>query len=324
MKENLESQIKNYGKPDKEILKGIKKLANYTYEADGTKPIIVLAPKLGNSKPGEESKKLRVYTYGGLIGEIPTSHRQQASLFKDKNYPKYLAHDSKKKSRLEELLLLSNSKTQVLRTLFDDEYLKLAIEACRNRYTKEMGDPKERVIETNLVKQYLGNTDAWIPFDIEFSTPQNWGDEERGTSDIILYDKRNNTFYLIELKYNNKSCIGKSGLLAHYNKVTKIIKESRDNLVKEFYRKLDFLCEYEIINSEAWKEVLKSTDREKIKLKFGYFFIGGKVEKYVKDVKEELKDTDKDCSFLYSPDIDTDILKNCQMLSYDEFMRYKE
>ena len=71
----------NYRKADKEILDGIQKLTGYVCKVDGTeemeKPIIVLAPKLGSSKPGEESKKLRVYAYGGLIGEIPTSQRQE-------------------------------------------------------------------------------------------------------------------------------------------------------------------------------------------------------------------------------------------------------
>ena len=176
------------------------------------------------------------------------------------------------------------------------------------------------------MKKYLGNTDYWIPFDIEFSFPHDWMDEgnERGTSDIILYNKKDNIFYLIELKYNNKHCTRKSGLLDHYNKVMKIIKESRDKLVDEFYIKLECLCKYQIINSEAWKEALGSPNKEKVTLKFGYFFIGGNVEKYKRYVERELGGTDKNCSFLYSPDIDSDILKNCQMLSYDEFMKYKE
>ena len=318
-------------KADKEILDGIRKLTDYVCKVDGTeemeKPIIVLAPKLGSSKPGEESKKLRVYAYGGLIGEIPTSQRQEASLA-GKAYLEHLPENSKKKSRFEELLELSNSKPQkkeqVLHALFSDEYLDLAAEACRSKFTKEMGGSKERVIETNLVKKYLGNTDIWVPIDIEFLMPQAWLEdtEKRGKPDIILYDKRVSTFCLIELKYNNESCTGNNSLLNHYDNAMKIIHTShRDKLVDEYFRKMSYLYEYGIINGEAWKEVSESPDRDKIDLKFGYFFIGGSLETYKECVKEQLGDTDKNCSFLYSPDIDTDTLKNCQMLSYEEFMR---
>ena len=187
-----------------------------------------------------------------------------------------------------------------------------------------MGGLKERVIETNLVKKYLGNTDIWVPIDIEFLMPQAWLEdtEKRGKPDIILYDKRVSTFCLIELKYNNESCTGNNSLLNHYDNAMKIIHTShRDKLVDEYFRKMSYLYEYGIINGEAWKEVSESPDRDKIDLKFGYFFIGGSLETYKECVKEQLGDTDKNCSFLYSPDIDTDTLKNCQMLSYEEFMR---
>ena len=311
-------KMKEYdGKADKEILDGIQRLIDYACKADEKREIIVLAPSLGSPK------KMRVYAYGGQIGAIPINPYKEASLM-NKNYLDYLPKDSKKWETLKEIL--DSSKTQVFQTLLSDKYLDLAMEACKSRFTNKRGDFEERVIETRLMKKYLGNTDYWIPFDIEFSFPHDWMDEgnERGTSDIILYNKKDNIFYLIELKYNNKHCTRKSGLLDHYNKVMKIIKESRDKLVDEFYIKLECLCKYQIINSEAWKEALGSPNKEKVTLKFGYFFIGGNVEKYKRYVEKELGGTDKNCSFLYSPDIDSDILKNCQMLSYDEFMKYKE
>lgn len=321
----------NNGKADKEILKGIKKLMGYACKADGKeemeKPIIVLAPKLGSSKPGEESKKLRVYAYGGLIGEIPTGQGQQASLA-DKKYLKYLPENSNKKSRLEELF--SDSKTegnaQVLQTLFSDDYLELIVEACRSRFTKEMGVLKERLIETSLVKKYLENTDIWVPIDIEFLVSKDWLDneEKRGKPDIILYDRRVRSFRLIELKYDGESCTGDNSLSHHYDNAMNIIKSShREKFINEFFRKMNYLYDYGIISGEAWNEVLKSMDRKNVDLEFGYFFIKGDLETYKTYVRTELGGTDKNCSFLYSPDIDTDILKNCQMLSYDEFMAYK-
>ena len=85
--------------------------------------------------------------------------RDKKASLADKDYLKHLPENSKKKSRFEELLELSNSKPQkkeqVLHALFSDEYLDLAAEACRSKFTKEMGGLKERVIETNLVKNIL-------------------------------------------------------------------------------------------------------------------------------------------------------------------------
>lgn len=323
---------------DKEILAEIKKLMGYECKVDGKeemeKPIIVLAPKLGSSKPEKISKKLRVYAYGGLIGEIPTSQKQRASLV-NKRYLKYLPENSNKKSELEKRLSESktNENAQVLHTLFSDDYLKLVIEACRNKFTNKTRKLKERVIETQLVKKYLGNTDIWVPIDIEFLVPKDWVDPGSGTEnekrkgkpDIILYDRRVRSFRLIELKYDEESCTGNNSLSHHYNNAMNIIKSKHQKeIIDEFFRKMKFLYDSEIISGEVWKEVLKSTDRDKVKLKFGYFFIKGDLKTYQTYVRTQLGNTDKNCSFLYSPDIDTDILKNCQMLSYDEFMKYKE
>lgn len=317
---------------DKEILEKIKKLMGFACKADGKEemefPILVLAPSLGSSKPGEESKKLRVYAYGGLIGEIPTSQRQDASLAsEDYLKPKYLPENPKKKEKLKKIFSdpKIKEKAWVLQTLFGNDYLELMVETCRNRFSTETGDLEERIIETNLVKKYLQNTDVWVPIDIEFMISRNWLDdaEKRGKPDIIIYDKRVNAFRLIELKCNEESCGGASGLSNHYLDAMNIINSShRDKIIGEFFRKMQYLLDYGIISGEAWKEVLESTDRKTVDLKFGYFFIGGELETYKAYVKNQL-DSDKNCSFLYSPDIDTDILKNCQMLSYDEFMRYK-
>lgn len=307
---------------DKEILEGIKKLTNYKHKEKC--PILVLAPKLGSTEPGKESKKLRVYVYGGLIGEIPTIQQEEGALA-DEGYLDYLPKDSEERTKLEEML--GRSGDQRIHTLFSDEYLKIIVEACWRKFTKETDVSKERAIGTELVKKYLVNTDIWVPIDIEFLIPQNWLDEagERGKPDIILYDKRNKVFRLIELKYNNESCVGNNSLKKHYEKAMKIIRSSyRNQIVNEFFRKMYYLYKYEIISGEVWKEVLKNTDRENVGLEFGYFFIGGGVERYKNYVEKQLEDTDKNCSFLYSPNLDTDTLKNCQMIFYDEFMKLKE
>lgn len=303
----------------KEILEGIKKLINYKHNEEF--PILVLAPRLGSTEPRKESKKLRVYAYGGLIGEIPTIQREEGALAD----AKYLPEGSEERIKLEKML--GCSRDQRINILFSDKYLEVIVEACWRKFTKAADVSKERAIETELVKKYLVNTDIWVPIDIEFLISQNWMDEggERGKPDIILYDKRNKVFRLIELKYNNESCTGSNSLKKHYDKAMKIIHSSyRNKIVNEFLRKMCYLYKYEIINGEVWKEVLKNTDREKVGLEFGYFFIGGKVKIYKSYVENQLKDTDKDCSFLYSPNLDTDILKNCQMISYDEFMKLEE
>lgn len=307
---------------NKEILKGIQKLINYKHKEEF--PVLVLAPRLGSTEPGKESKKLRVYAYGGLIGEIPTTQQEEGTLA-DKKYLKYLPKDSEERIKLEEMLECLGD--QKIHTLFSDKYLRVIVEACWRRSIKETDVSKERAIETKIVKKYLKNTDIWVPIDIEFLISQNWLDEggERGKPDIILYDKRNKVFRLIELKYNTESCVGNNSLKKHYEKAVKIIRSSyRNEVVNEFFRKMWYLYQYEIISGEVWKEVLKNTDRENVRLEFGYFFIGGKVEEYKKYVKKQLEDTDKNCSFLYSPDLGTDTLKNCQMISYDEFMKFKE
>lgn len=307
---------------NKEMLEEIKKLINYKHKEES--PVLVLAPSLGSTEPGKESKRLRVYAYGGLIGEIPTTQQEEGALA-DKGYLDYLPRESDGRIKLEEMLECSGD--QKIHTLFSEEYLEVIVEACWRKFTKVTDVSKERAIGTELVKKYLVNTDIWVPIDIEFLISQKWMDEggERGKPDIILYDKRNEVFRLIELKYNNESCVGSNSLKKHYEKAMKIIHSSyRNKIVNEFFRKMCYLYKYEIISGEVWKEVLKNTDRENVGLEFGYFFIGGKVEKYKKYVEKQLEDTDKNCSFLYSPNLGTDTLKNCQMISYDEFMMLKE
>lgn len=313
----------NFGKPDKEILEGIKKLTNYTYEADGTKPIIVLAPKL--KKPCKESTSLRVYAYGGLLGKIPTVENKKGALA-SKKYTKYLPDNSEEKNKLEEMLRNPKAQTreQRIHTLFSKDYLDLALEACRRRFERKDGKDKERRTETALIKEYLNNKERWIPIDMEFALPKQWMDNKKcGRPDIVIYDKNAGAFRMIELKCNAESCGGKSGVSDHYQDAINIINSShRSEIINECFRKMEYLYEYEIISGDAWKEVL--ADRKNVDLKFGYFFIGKDLKTYQEYVEKELNSVDKNCGFLYSPDIDTDILKNCQMLSYDEFMGYKE
>ena len=61
---------------------------------------LVLAPRLGSTEPGKESKKLRVYAYGGLIGEIPTIQREEGALAD----AKYLPEGSEERIKLEKML----------------------------------------------------------------------------------------------------------------------------------------------------------------------------------------------------------------------------
>lgn len=298
-------------KVDKEILEGIKKL-------ELREPVIVLGPKLGSAESGKESTDLRVYAYGGLIGEIPTTNRLRDGSLGDKNYPKYLS-DNSEKSELKRMLEECQNQTreQKLKMLFSEEYLTLIIKACKGRFSPK----KERSIETELVKKYLINSDIWIPIDIEFSVPKEWLDEELkgGKPDIIIYDKRVNAFRFIELKCNNK-CDSNS-LWKHYQDAMKIVNSSyRSEIVNECFRKMGYLYEYGIISGEEWKAVLENTNRNEVQLQFGFFFVGGELNKYREDVEKQLSKTDKNCSFLYASKIDSDALKNCQMLTYDEFM----
>lgn len=315
---------------DKEILEEIKKLMNYASKAGGTeeieKPILVLAPKM--KEPGKESTSLRVYAYGGLLGRIPTARNKKGALMSQK-YLKYLPENTEEKAKIEEMLRNPKAQTreQRIHTLLSEEYLDLALEACRRRFTSKKGNPRERWIETELIKKYLNNKDRWIPIDMEFAFPKQWvGDKKKCVRpDIVIYDKNAVAFRMIELKCDNKSCDGKSGLFEHYQDAMDIIISShRDEIIAECFRKMEYLRDYGIISGEAWKEVLESTDRKSVDLKFGCFFIGGKLDTYQKYADRKLSCVKENCSFLYSPDIDTDILKNCQMLSYDEFMAYKE
>lgn len=325
----------HYEKPEKEkgideqIWEGIKRLMGYAYKAEGEEetefPILVLAPELGS--PDKPKTHLRVYAYGGVLGTIPTDKNKKGTLV-SKDYLKYLPESTGDRGKLKKKI--EDLEARRIDTLFSNEYLNLALKACRRRFTQNNGIGKERRIETKFIKKYLNNKDGWIPIDMEFAFPKQWMGGKNVRQDIVIYDKNAGAFRMIELKSNIKSCYGKSGLLKHYQDATDIMKLNeiiRNDIIKECFRKMKYLCDYGIIGGEVWEEVLKNTNRENVDLKFGCLFIGedlGKYQTYVRHVREKIKDFGENYSFLYSPDIDTDIRKNCQMLSYDDFMRQRK
>lgn len=228
---------------------------------------VLMAPSLGSADAPD--KKMRLYSWGGRILDLSTTLRANNDMLQDKNYDKYT---SKK-------LLHGNIPYSII----NKEMLCNAIEAARNR---AVGDEKgrhgkqymERAVESRLVKLNRNYAEYKAPeaiiVDMEFRMPEKWithivkyrGKPTTGKPDLIVYDKVDKSFGIVELKYRNQSC---GNMEKHFTDFYNIChSENIDKIKKEFTRKMHYLIEYgqidkvpnsdlcDAIGKDIWKAFL--------------------------------------------------------------------
>lgn len=150
----------------KEIMTVIEKLR--TYEYDGKRPIAVVGPSLKNSKAPD--KHLRVYAFGGFIGEIPPiGSKCEFSLAKD-SYAGYLENHEKDEFRA----FLKNKSAE---TICSDRYLELILKAAEKKFSnstekdgKNSINYKERRVENDIICRFMNTgSQSWAAIDMEFT-----------------------------------------------------------------------------------------------------------------------------------------------------------
>lgn len=255
-----------------EIIRTIKE-----FKEESGRNLVICGPKMGEESYAERSKKLRVYSYGGVIAEIGYSNTDRLSITFLSNA--YYAKENKYITGEGQEYLAGLPKRGCVEkkkeVLLDKRYWEYASVAAQKRYSR--GEkPKERNIESQILEKYIHNKEvSFCIFDMEFFAPLSWGERYgiKGKPDLVCYDGEN--FGFIELKYNNKACDdgeNKSGLNKHFDDLTKTTKNA-EVLIKEFKRRIEICDTYpdEIMDHKLCKRISKAN--ESIKPWFGFLFL---------------------------------------------------
>lgn len=242
----------------KEVMSAIKKLMGYEY--NGEKPIIVIGPKLGSS--ASPDRHLRVYAYGGCIGEIPAADSRCQFLLADEKYADFL--DGKEKEELLSIMESGDKKA----ALCSDKYLELILKASDKKFIKKSNEPHERKIENRILRRFMNDPAlSWAAADMEFTVGT-----DSGKHDIVFYDASDKPSYIItELKYN---CDSTDNIGKHIEDMKKIYSV-KEKVLQELNRRMKYLCEYGLVN-----ESFKNADE----IKFAVLYVGGGYDNAKKDV----------------------------------------
>ena len=226
---------------------------------------VIMAPKIGNSK-GTRDTKLRVYSYGGRIIELSTTKQAKCCYLPDKNYVPagYTAQTGV--IRFEDL---------------DENKIREAISFAEKRANGEKKTYEERSVETALIYKNRAQKDAEaIIVDMEFECPKDWLGEvvkmrnnkksETGKPDLVIYDKSDKSFGIVELKCMDKNC---GNMEKHFVDFVNMVKSEKICLIKqEFVRKIKYLEHYGIISGLSDEDLCEAESSD---VWMAFLFVGG-------------------------------------------------
>lgn len=295
------------------------------YDGERTEcPIAVVGPKGGGTQ-------LRVYAYGGVIGQIDTVHSKNAKsrYLADPEYAKYLGRlsndceaDRNYMRYMQEQFAdfsgedgdvqpgaLCARLSEMLEESFDfmlkdAEYLGLILKAAQMKFRKKAGSLGERRIQTAIVRQHMKKEpqDGWCVIDMEYTVSRDVNPgRKKFKPDIVVYD-REYGFGLIELKYNNENA---ENLEDHYINSRSVINDpaAAGKIAKELTRRSRYLREYGLIDPELFASM---TENSRPRLWQGFLFVGGDRQTAVRLVKGLAEQqagilADEDCRFAFFP-----------------------
>ncbi len=327
----------------KEICKKIKEINH---------KIVIVGPTLKDEN--DPDTHLRVYYKGGRLANIGTGKREKSALMSKKYENQFKDNIEKTKKFNDIRKKAASNEENLIKVLSNKENFKLINEAFERKWQKmtkkEKNNQKERDVETQIMSNFMISENDWIAVDMEFQCPSSWfekmdSDKEikkfidmehkKGNKkitkkpkfDIIMISK--DGIGIIELKVNNENC---DNILSHYCHMKHILnnEESKDKFITEIYRRIKYLQENELINSEIIDKYGKQFFNEK-KLWCGFLFVGGgKSEsvKIIRGLEEKLEEKEfiKNLNFMYCDNDESKIktLNINHMQNYNDFIKESE
>lgn len=284
----------------KSNIKDVIKLLNEI----GDKRTVIVGPSYGSSNM-KPMNKLRVYSWGGRALDLSTTRRANNDLLKDKGYKDYITEGSK--------ITLGNVSYEYI----TKDVLKEMINITKKRATGEGGSDKdyeERSVETLLIynnRKTLKHKNA-VLIDMEFYVAKSWieadveakGKTKTGKPDLIVYDKEECSFGLIELKYKNQSC---DNMTKHIKDFHNIVHSKNSNYIKkELCRRMRYLSEYGIIDTISKDDLNKAVNNE---MWYAFLFVNGNGDDSKLKFEEALKNAviKDNVGYMYVRDEDQDI-----------------
>ena len=207
--------------------------------------IVVLGP--AGSYPYDI--RFRIYAYGGRIAGIPFNKNNDWLLLPDEKYKNY--NDAGLKKYFDKKSELINDKSELNNYIIEllqentDNIIDEVIKAAEEKFSTEEKNPKERAIQTKLVRKYLSKyvESGYIICDMEFCVPQseNTIGNKKSDFDLIIMDPKNGKLGIIELKCNSDACGNKTGksadLKAHLADMIACLSDPkyvRDNIIYRY------------------------------------------------------------------------------------------
>lgn len=281
--------------------------------------IVIVGPAYDNSKIG---KKLRVYLNGGAIGAIYVGDRKNGkSELIDKEYIKYSDDKKTFESNIDKEKLTNDD--EVMQKLTSKEYIQLCEKALDKKWTKkdEEKTPKERDIETQILRKFMNSNTNWNAIDMEVCFPEKFFENakfSKGTTkkprfDIITISK--DGIGIIELKVNNENC---SNINSHYEHM-KYVQEYPCKFKKGILDRIPYLIQNGLLDEEKYKKYEKQIENNNFW--FGFLFVGGDKEKS-KEIASKLKDKElSGIKFMYCKFEDIDSLNIENMKEFKDFLK---
>ena len=279
-----------------EILKK-KNLVKYLESIDNE--IVIVAPDYTHKN------KMRIYKNGGLFGKI--AHRENFknlnSELMTKKYEKYCSNESK----LREFIDSANNEEDIIKTFYQKEYLELAQNALNNKWKKEKNDkPKERNIETKIMRKFMNSNNGFITIDMEMACPKKWFQDMIKDSEIKKIQEKlehkkikltkiprfdiisfsHDGIGIIELKVDNENT---ENISSHYAHMKYILNNNntKTSFLNEIKRRLYYLKKYELVNEKIINEY-ENKIFENQEIWCGFLYVGGERKEIIEEIVTEL------------------------------------
>jgi len=233
-------------------------------------------------------KKLRVYAYGGILCELPTSERSKIALPDSR----YAGDNCVLAASLTSLKDAGNEA----RAKFLLEHLDDLLSAMKNRFTSKSKESEERRQQTLIARAHTdfhqhGGT---VVCDFQSSLPRVWRQSGVGRPafDLISFSidqAKRGIFTLIELKCSASACSGGSGLKAHAEDMYNCVKINPREYKEELLRRLDYMKRCCLLQNPPAELNAILQQPENTVLRSAFLFTSGKGLKSREDATAQCK-----------------------------------